>query len=113
MGAKESENGWDPAFSQQAGQDTSQELGEQEQFGAKQDLEVQRRVQVRVSKEEVGIEVSKKEVDIKVSREEVDIKVTKEEVDIKVCKEAVDIRVSSSAQKRCRDPCEAEAKVVF
>ena len=102
MGAKESENGWDSAFSEQAGQDTLS--GEQEQLGAKQELEVQRRVQVGVSKEEVDIEVSKKEVDIKVSKEEVDIKVSKEEVDIKV---------SSSVQKRCRDPCEAEAKVVF
>ena len=93
MGAKESENGWDSAFSQQAGQDTfSQEFGEQEQLEAKQELGVQRRVKVGVSKEEVDIEVSKKEVDIKVSKEEVDIK------------------VSSSVQKRCRDPCEAEAR---
>ena len=112
MGAKKSENGWDSAFSQQADQDTSQELGEQDQVRVK-GLEVQRRVQVRVSRKEVAIEVKKKEVDIKVSREEVDIKVAKEEVDIKVCKEAVDTRVNSSAQKRCRVPCEAEAKVIF
>ena len=81
MGAKESENRWDSAFSEQAGQDTFS--GEQEQLGAKQEVGVQRRVQVWVSKEEVDIEVSKEEVDIE---------------------------VSSSVQKRCRDPCEAEAR---
>ena len=104
MGTKKSE----VTFSWRADQDTSQGFGEQDQVRVK-GLEIQRRVQVRVSRKEVAIEVKKKEVDIKVSREEVDIKVTKEEVDIKVCKEAVD----SSAQKRCRVPCEAEAKVIF
>ena len=53
MGAKKSENRRDSAFSEQAGQDIFS--GEQEQLGAKKEVEVQGRVQVWVSREKVDI----------------------------------------------------------